>query len=102
MLFGLVYSSTVATFPKSIFMLAASILIISISLLTLVHPSFVAAAEKKRLPKQKDPHRRRQMPEIERGRSRVSKDLSSGHSWPSSYNSIAGVSGVSEVQNNHE
>jgi hypothetical protein len=35
-LFGLVYSQTVATFPKAIFALAASLLLASVALLTLL------------------------------------------------------------------
>jgi len=59
-IFGFIYSLTVAQFSKAIYVLTAGILAISLTLLCLMHPS----AKVKRDP---------EMPR--RGRSRVSKDL---------------------------
>ena len=47
MLFGLVYSTTVASFPKGIFVLAACILAISLLLLARIRPPFAAEMKKK-------------------------------------------------------
>jgi hypothetical protein len=70
MLFGLLYSSTVARFPKGIFVLAASILLISVILLSGVHPHQSINALKR-----KKGQRPWEGQDVERGRSRVSKDL---------------------------
>lgn len=85
----MVYSSTVARFPKGIFILAASILVISLSLLMFVHPHQIKVVEQQKQLRQRQKKGRDYWAdaEIERGRSRVSKDLSggssSGNSWPS-------------------
>lgn len=68
MLFGLVYSATVAQHPKAIFILAAALLLTAIALLSLVRPQAQGA-------KVKRGNAVRAEVEIERGRSRVSKDL---------------------------
>ncbi|KAF5359873.1 hypothetical protein D9756_003450 [Leucocoprinus leucothites] len=67
MMFGLVYSSTVAAMPKAIFMVAAGMLSVSLLLMLLV-----------RNPVQKIGKKRKRRGEGERGRSRVSKDLRGG------------------------
>jgi len=71
MIFATIYSETVAVFPKAIFTSAASILVVSLALILMVRP----AAELKAKRKAK---RARLDADIERGRSRVSKDLSRG------------------------
>ncbi|EMD33326.1 hypothetical protein CERSUDRAFT_57074 [Gelatoporia subvermispora B] len=60
MMFGLIYSETVAKFPKAIFATAAGILVVSTALLCMLRPDA----------------RARMDAEVERGRSRVSKDIS--------------------------
>jgi len=62
MLFGLVYSTTVGTYPKAIFATAAGICVGSLVLVLMIRPE---GSNKKR----------RGGVEIERGRSRISKDL---------------------------
>jgi hypothetical protein len=64
LLFGIVYSVTVATIPKAVFIFSAAILTLSLLLICLVRPLKVK--------------RRRMYGEVERGRSRVSKDLRGG------------------------
>ncbi|EJD07107.1 MFS general substrate transporter [Fomitiporia mediterranea MF3/22] len=81
LLFGLVYSTTVAQFPKGIFVLAASILAVSLLLLVQVHPLRSAAEMRKQARVRKKYGYPWDGPEVERGRSRVSKDLS-GASLP--------------------
>jgi len=85
MIFGVVYSSTVASFPKAIFATAGGMVLISIALTVLVRPDVSLSMKCKKLePKGKavsrpypvKPKRRRQ--EENRGRSRVSKDLRGG------------------------
>ncbi|KAF9496754.1 hypothetical protein BDN71DRAFT_1445680 [Pleurotus eryngii] len=68
LIFGLMYSGTVATFPKAVFNTAAGILILAILAIFLVQPPLGASKGKKT---------RRDSAEIEaeRGRSRVPKDL---------------------------
>jgi len=74
MIFGLVYSTTVARFPKGIFVLAASIVLVSIILLAFVRPHLVEDEQKKA---GKGPGSRHLADrEIERGRPRTSKVLS--------------------------
>ncbi|KAI5118105.1 hypothetical protein M0805_005212 [Coniferiporia weirii] len=75
MIFGLVYSTTVARFPKGIFVLAASIVLIATLLLALVRPHLVASVGQKKLRKDSGAWAER---EVERGRSRASKALSAG------------------------
>ena len=69
LLFGIVYSSTVATFPKGIFVTAASVAFCAVVLLCLLRPDVALRARPQR-------RLRRDEEEVERGRSRVSKDLS--------------------------
>ncbi|OCB90204.1 MFS general substrate transporter [Sanghuangporus baumii] len=111
MLFGLVYSTTVARFPKGIFVLAASILLISLLLLARVHPHSQRPADMKKTKQQQQHHPQAARgkkqgyggrlwdprgygygpgtsgpkTEAERGRSRVSKDLSGTGTHRSSY-----------------
>ena len=66
MLFGLIYSTTVAVFPKAIFVAAAGILVVALALVFMIRPDVGAKGKRKRV---------RTEVEIERGRSRVSKDL---------------------------
>jgi len=66
LLFGLVYSTTVATLPKAIFITAAGICVVSILLVFMIRLDVGAKGKRTRA---------RAEVEIERGRSRVSKDL---------------------------
>lgn len=70
MLFGLVYSGTVATFPKAIFMTAAGILVGGLALVALVRGPRIAQPGR-----QVGKGKRRSREEEPRGRSRVAKDL---------------------------
>ncbi|KAF9031012.1 MFS general substrate transporter [Hymenopellis radicata] len=70
MMFGLIYSGTVATFPKTIFVVAAGILSFALVCMMLVRNP-VDSFKGKGLGKKKV-HRE---DEVERGRSRTSKDL---------------------------
>ena len=74
MIFGLVYSGTVAAFPKAIFMTAAGILVAALALVMLVQ-SPVGGGSRKAKGKRR---RAREEVEVERGRSRISKDLRGG------------------------
>lgn len=109
MLFGLVYSTTVARFPKGIFVLAASILFISLLLLSRVHPHSQRPADMKKQQYQTGRGKKKGFsgrlwdsrgyghgygygpgtsgpePDTERGRSRVSKDLSGNGMYRSNY-----------------
>lgn len=92
MLFGLIYSGTVATFPKTIFATAAGILVASLACLLLIRAPVSVPPKGKNAALRR---RRQQEEEVERGRSRVSKDLR-GHEY--TYGSvteppIAGPSG---------
>jgi hypothetical protein len=74
MLFGLVYSGTVAAFPKTVFIMAGGILVCSLMLVMLVRGPVMprpggAVIRGKGKKKSRD---------VERGRSRVSKDLRGG------------------------
>jgi len=76
-LFGLVYSETVAKYPKAVFILAAGILFVVFVLLMLIEkPSVVPGVD--RVKKGKGKGRVRRYIDVERGRSRVSKDLRGG------------------------
>jgi len=77
MLFGLVYSTTVATFPKGIFVLAASFVLLAVTLLAFVRTPRSPGSKTSRTSKNKT-NRQWGNDEVERGRSRVSKDLSGG------------------------
>ncbi|KAI0346310.1 MFS general substrate transporter [Trametopsis cervina] len=72
LIFGMIYSSTVATFPKAIFVMAAGILLTALVLLCLLRPDVSLRVKQQR--------RSREDEELERGRSRISKDL--GRSSP--------------------
>lgn len=86
MIFGLIYSSTVASFPKAIFATAGGLVLLSITFTLLVRPDISLSVMKPKKVKGKGksavrpsgvkPKRRYQ--EQARGRSRVSKDLRGG------------------------
>ena len=85
MIFGLVYSETVAKFPKAIFAVAAALLVFSLTVvLCVTNPVRPASNNSGRTTttttngKKKKKYDRRQGRDIERGRSRVSKDLRGG------------------------
>jgi hypothetical protein len=76
MIFGLVYSETVAKFPKAVFSVAAAILVFALTTILCVknpvRPAYPGRSTgKKNI-------NRRQGRDIERGRSKVSKDLRGG------------------------
>ena len=73
MIFGLVYSGTVANFPKAIFTVAATFLVCALTLVLFVTNPVRQVSPGR--PKKKKNRRER---DIERGRSRVSKDLRGG------------------------
>jgi len=76
-LFGLVYSETVAKYPKAVFILAAGILFGVFVLVMLIEkPSMAPGID--RVKKGKGKGRLRRYIDVERGRSRVSKDLRGG------------------------
>jgi hypothetical protein len=70
MMFGLIYSETVARFPKSVFAVTAGLLVCALTTVFCVRNPV-----RPRLSKGK---KNRQGRDIERGRSRVSKDLRGG------------------------
>ena len=91
MLFGLVYSMTVAKFPKGIFVLAGTILFIALILLAGVSPQrAIGIVKRKKVAAQ--PWEAR---DTERGRSRVGKDLSSSFAGPSTSSNDFGRSNIS-------
>lgn len=67
LMFGVVYSATVATFPKAIFATAAAVTLVALALLCLLRPDAALRAKQRQRINRHD--------EIERGRSRVRKDL---------------------------
>ena len=73
MIFGLVYSETVAKFPKAVFTVAAALLVLALTMVLCVRnpvrPVYLERSKGKKI---------RQGRDIERGRSRVSKDLRGG------------------------
>ena len=76
MIFGLLYVGTVAQFPKAIFVTAAGVLLFAlVSMFLVVNP----AVKRVRVGKGKKVVRRIDE-ELERGRSRASKDLFGGTS----------------------
>ena len=85
MIFGVVYSATVATFPKAIFATAAGITLVALALLCLLRPDVAL-----RLRQQRRGLRRE---EVERGRSRARKELSIGGSpiLPHASGSASGI-----------
>lgn len=86
MVFGVIYSSTVASFPRAIFAAACGLVLISIALTTLVRPDVSLSMMKRTKVKAKGkaPVRppvvkpKPRYKEVNRGRSRVSKDLRGG------------------------
>ena len=68
MLFGLVYSETVAAFPKAIFVVGAGMMVFALTVMLCVRNP---------VPGRRSLRRRRDE-QVERGRSRVSKDLRGG------------------------
>jgi len=85
LLFGIVYSSTVAQFPKAIFVAAGSFAFIAFVLLCIIRPDAGTKARRK-YPRRLD--------EVERGRSRVSKDISKSNTQISVISVGGGSSGV--------
>ncbi|PFH53010.1 hypothetical protein AMATHDRAFT_118707, partial [Amanita thiersii Skay4041] len=79
-LFGLVYSESVAIFPEAVFVVAAGILFVGLmSLMLIRNPGGPATTRPgDRGKKGKDKMRSRKRVDVERGRSRVSKDLRGG------------------------
>lgn len=78
LLFGTVYAKTVAVFPRAVFALAGAILVVPLVTLCFVRPSPPGAGRKKAVARVGGDE---VQPQVERGRSRASKDLG----W-SSYN----------------
>jgi hypothetical protein len=77
MIFGLIYSETVAKFPKAVFAVAAALLVFALTVVLCVkNPVLPAYHNSERSPTGKK--NRRQGRDVERGRSRVSKDLRGG------------------------
>ncbi|KAI0326045.1 hypothetical protein GY45DRAFT_161821 [Cubamyces sp. BRFM 1775] len=72
-LFGIIYTQTVANFPKAIFAVAAGILLVSLAVLCLVRPD--AGLKGRRKPKRTGLSAVEEDIEQRRGRSRASKDL---------------------------
>jgi hypothetical protein len=86
MIFGVIYSSTVASFPKAVFATASVLVLVSISFTLLVRPDISLSMMKRKNVKAKGkivvrPHGVKpkcRYQEQVRGRSRVSKDLRGG------------------------
>ncbi|KAG6332352.1 hypothetical protein ID866_6735 [Astraeus odoratus] len=78
--FGVIYSNTVASFPKAIFVVAACLILLSITLTFFIKPAGGVAKPKKNKGTvyASSKHARRRYEEETRGRSRVSKDLRGG------------------------
>lgn len=77
MIFGLVYSETVAKFSKAIFGVAAALLVFALTMVLCVrNPVRPAVVYSGRM--MMNGKKNRQGRDIERGRSRVSKDLRGG------------------------
>jgi hypothetical protein len=74
LLFGLIYSGTVATFPKAVFVAAMGILFVAL-LATILVRNPVADVKGKSPARRRLGRRRDTEEEEERGRSRASKDL---------------------------
>jgi hypothetical protein len=81
MIFGLVYSETVAKFPKAVFAVAAALLVFALTMVLCVknpvRPAYPANGRSKGKKKNSGSSRRGGR-DVERGRSRVSKDLRGG------------------------
>ncbi|KAI6107973.1 hypothetical protein F5141DRAFT_90895 [Pisolithus sp. B1] len=87
MLFGLVYGTTVASFPRAIFVVAAGLILLSIILTFFIQPPGRVAKRRKTTTAQAPAHltskkARRWCAEENRGRSRISKDLRGGAASP--------------------
>uniref|UniRef100_A0A0W0EXW5 MFS general substrate transporter n=1 Tax=Moniliophthora roreri TaxID=221103 RepID=A0A0W0EXW5_MONRR len=85
LLFGLIYSETVAHFPKAIFVTACSILVIALCVTMLIRNPVRRERVSSSSPHGKGKgktQKKRGKPEKERGRSRVSKDLFGGAFGP--------------------
>ena len=80
MIFGLVYSETVGKFPKAVFAVAGALLVFALTVVLCVknpvRPVYYPGSGQSIGGKKKN--NRRQGRDIERGRSRVSKDLRGG------------------------
>ena len=87
MLFGLVYSGTVAKYPKAIFVTAAGLLLGSLTMMISMRV-FIRWKSDRPVDGTKGKKKAR---EDDRGRSRVSKDLRGG---ATGYGSLAGSSSV--------
>jgi hypothetical protein len=75
MLFGMIYSGTVAKFPKAIFVISATLCLFALGMFSCVRNPVKVGFSKGKAPIK----RRRDSSEMpERGRSRVSKDLRGG------------------------
>lgn len=79
--FGVIYSDTVASFPKAIFAMAGVLVIVAIVLTLFVRPDVSLSIRKKKKPGAVSRHRA----EETRGRSRASKDLRGGSAGTSYY-----------------
>ncbi|KIY64181.1 hypothetical protein CYLTODRAFT_358854 [Cylindrobasidium torrendii FP15055 ss-10] len=89
MMFGLIYSSTVATYPKAVFAVAACVLVFGLVCLLLAQsPLQTFKKAKRRLADEE---------EAARGRSRVSKDVWNIDSAPSSSGSSGSSAGPSSL-----
>ena len=86
LLFGIVYTNTVASYPKTIFILATGLLFVSIVLLYLIRPDAGDIKGKRK--------RIRALAEDRRGRSRVSKDLRIGTSSDDGSSSVTSADSV--------
>lgn len=91
MIFGLVYSETVAKFPKAVFAVAAALLVFSLTVVLCVKNPVGPPAYPGRTNGKKN--RRQAWDDVERGRSRVSKDLRGGAITIGNYGSVdSGIS----------
>lgn len=83
MIFGLIYSETVAKFPKAVFAVAAALLVFVLTMVLCVKNPVRPVYHKRSNGK-----KNRQGRDIERGRSRVSKDLRGGAITIGNYGSV--------------
>jgi len=86
-LFGVIYTNTVASFPRAIFVAAAALVIVAIALTVFVRPDVSLSMLKNTRRKRKSGTVSRHKAEERRGRSRASKDLRGG-SASASYGSM--------------
>jgi hypothetical protein len=86
MLFKMIYSNTVAQFPKAIFVIGALLCLFALLMISGMRKQPVIIK------------RRKVIPELERGRSRVSKDLRGGAIpyYPRSYGAVDDIKDGSE------